>query len=256
MHRHALTAVLALVCAAPAARATLPDGEFAEGAARVLSADARGAVLSVRFERCEEFVRSEWRAHDGALIAADELESGPDDQFSSYRYWRPNVAESGRVIRDGRRVRIEIDSGGERRVRELDAPADLTLGPMMALHAEKHLRDLRRGKPFVIDYLVPDRFMVLRFSMAAPARAVSDVQVSPTSWIVRQSVEPLRLFFDTQGAFVGLRGRALPLAGTPRRKEPMLLELRLDHRFRATCVPKPATPPARLVDLFRHGRLQ
>jgi hypothetical protein len=57
----------------------------------------------------------------------------------------------------------------------------------------------------------------------------------------------MRFVFDAQGTFVGLRGRALPLAGTPQRKEPMPLELRLDHRFRAACVPEPAIPAATLA---------
>lgn len=247
MRRPALIAVPVLACVLAAARAASPEGEFAEGEARLLSSDARGGVLAVRFERCGPFVRSEWRDRDGALVAADELESGADSEFASYRYWRPNVAESGIVIRTGRRARIEITSGDERRVREVDAPSDLTLGPMLALRAEQNLRDLRRGKPFVLDYLVPDRFLVLRFSMAAPSRAPGDVHVSPTSWLVRQSLEPMRFFFDARGTFAGLRGRALPLAGTPQRKEPMPLELRLDHRFRAPCVPAPAAPPAMLV---------
>jgi hypothetical protein len=247
MLRLALVAVLVIACMVATARAAPLEGEFAEGEARLLSADARGAVLSVRFERCGQFVRSEWRGRGGALIAADELESGAESQFARYRYWRPNVAESGTVIRNGRRARIEITSSGERRVREVDAPTDLTLGPMLALRAEQNLRDLRRGKPFVIDYLVPDRFMVLRFSMATPARAPSDVHVSPTSWLVRQTLEPMRFVFDAQGTFVGLRGRALPLAGTPQRKEPMPLELRLDHRFRAACVPEPGAQPPMLA---------
>jgi hypothetical protein len=192
-------------------------------------------------ERCGQIFRTTWRNADDALLAADELEYA-DGALSRYRFARPNVDEWAQVTRDGDALRIEHSENGRIRTGELSASRAIVVGPMIALIAERRLRELTAGKRLQIRYAVPERLAAYDFSVASAASKVgrlSDVEVTADSWLVRQFARPVSFFFSADGRFAGMRGRALPASGEPGRAKPLELDARVLKRIARRCSPVP-----------------
>jgi hypothetical protein len=220
-----------------------PVGDVVYGEAVPIGVTPEPALsrLSFEMERCGPIFRTTWRNADDALLAADELEYA-DGAVSRYRFARPNVDEWVHVTREGDALRIEYSENGRVRTGELPASRAIVVGPMIALIAERRLRELTAGERLQVLYAVPEMFAAYSFNVvsAAPkAGRLRDVEVTADSWFVRRVAGPVSLFFTDDGNFAGMRGRALPASGEPGRPKPLELDARVLKRIARKCSPVP-----------------
>ena len=236
------TALLAML--APTVLHAAAEGTVISAVARPLN-DSQAPPMQVRIAFCGPMLRSYWRDASGRLLAADELVLDGQGNFTSYRYWLPSVAETLSARRKGGRVQIELREGARSRTRELRVPDGVQVGPTIMLRA----REVAMGTgvvPEAMPYLVPDRFMVLDFRVA---RAVDQgdpgwIRVDPDSFIVRQFVDPIDVYFAADGMLKRVRGRSLVATGRPGHKDPMDVDLNVTGRATEECSLEPlARPP-------------
>src|SRR5688572_26577792 len=159
-----------LLLGAPVHAAPETLGEFTAGDAFPLREQEDSPQLNrIVFEvgQCGPMLRSRWHDPLGRLLAAEELEVG-EDGFRRYRYWRPNIAESATVTRNGSTLLIELQQDGRTQQREITISGDIAAGPLFLL-AQEHLPELREGRKVPMRYLVPERFAAytVNFSEAA-----------------------------------------------------------------------------------------
>lgn len=248
-----LCALVLLFAHTPIRAAGPQVGQVVYGAATPLGA-APGEVLarmSFEMERCGPIFRTIWRGADDVIVAADELEE-VDGILARYRFARPNVGEWAQVTRHGNNLRIEHFERGRVHTGLLSASQATVVGPMMALMAERGLRELSAGEQLQVHYAVPERLAVYDFTLASTAAqrgGLREVAVTANSWLVRQFANPVSLYFGADGQFAGMRGRALPVGGRLGRPQPLELDVRVLRRESRQCAPMP-----RADDWFRQVR--
>lgn len=243
---------------ATAARADSPTlGAFVSGEAVPVAAvtDQRFLHLSFELERCGRLVRTTWYDANHVLLATDELEA-TDGKLDRYRYWRPNVDDFASVVRDGQVLRIDRTTDGHASHVELQVTGEVAVGPMIVLAAEREFRQLLSGQHLNFNYAVPEQLASYDFTVSKVAAEGEqhEMEVSPASWLIRPFVRPVTLYFDQDGAFAGLRGRALPVTGSPSHPQPLEVEAHVLRRETRSCSPLPDDQGfARLVQLSGAG---
>jgi hypothetical protein len=150
------------------------------------------------------------------------------------------------MIRSGAALMIDRHAGGRGRSDELPVTEDVAAGPMMVLAAQRDLPQLEAGQRLQLSYVVPEKPAIYDFSMvrvAASTGALREVEVTPTSWLVRRFVHPLDLYFDHDGLLTRLHGRILPVMGTAAREEPLEVEARVLRSAVHSCSAQPRPDP-------------
>ena len=163
---------------------------------------------------CGSRVSSEWRQHDGRVVAEEKLDLA-DGRWVRYRLQRHNVGQEVVAVRAGREVELTILQGQSRRQVTLRPTGDLLAGPTLVSHLGDALPTLRAGRPVEFDYLVAEQGMILRLRASAAARGTGEtvVKVEAASVLLRPFVPVTTLLFDATGDLRSLAGRLLPQAG-------------------------------------------
>ncbi len=248
--RQAAICVLLLLGPVSLHAAGVQVGEVVYGSATPIATAAEPSLsrLSFEMERCGPFLRTIWRGADGVVLAMDELEAA-NGTLTRYRFARLNIDQWVRVTRDGKVLRVEHSERGRVRSSVLRASPDTIVGPMMALTAEHRLADLIAGEPLTISYAVPEQLAVYEFTIAQSESmrgGMREITVTANSWLVRQFANPVLFYFAGQGEFAGMRGRALPVGGTPGHPQPLEVDAVVRNRESRTCSAVP-----RADDWFR-----
>lgn len=249
----------ALIAAASAADASSALGEYASGDAFPLESRNIPQLSRLVFEMgtCGNMQRSHWHDPSGMIVAAEELETD-DSGLVRYRYWRPNVDESGVVTRVGDTLKFEVDQAGVKQQKEITMPDDATIGPMMTILTQSKISTLKEGGKVPLRYIAAGHMAAYKYTLvrAIPA-STSDapedstrlgVTVTPQSWVVRQFSRSLTMYFDADGHFEGLRGATLPVMGTAGRNVPLDLDAVVNRRYSRPCSPAPVSGPHELTE--------
>jgi hypothetical protein len=198
-----------------------PDAMVVLGDASVIGRDRSGPRrFQLRFTRCAERVRSEWRASDGTLLAFDDVLLSVGG-FTRYSLSRKNLGQSITVIRTGNALRFVGADGGTGRTVLADAGSPLLAGPMLVTYIAERLDALRAGRELRVGYVIADRGMVLRLRIAANGPGADgglEVHADAASALLRPFVPTTSLSFDSAGTLVAMSGLILPqdgAAGSP-----------------------------------------
>jgi hypothetical protein len=232
---------LALAVTVHAGDATV--GTFVYGSAEptVSPAEARYAHLSFEFERCGAVVRTRWFDASHVLLAFDELQV-PQARLARYRLWRPNIGQWADMKRDGTTLSIERHEGSAVRSVRLTVSEDVAAGPMLLLDAVDGRSQIESGNPVQVSYAVPEQMAAYDLNLSrmnAPAGSGAGVLVTASSWLIRQFMHPVEIYFDAQGTLTGMRGRVLPVMGTAARPEPMEADTRIERSESRSCSLRP-----------------
>lgn len=176
---------------------------------------------------CGSRVRSQWRQHDGRVVAEEtlDLEGG---RWMRYRLQRHNVRQEVVAIRSGREIVVTIRKGESQRRVSLRPTGELLAGPTLVSHLAEALPTLQAGRPMEFDYLIAEQGIVLRLRATATAqggvegpaatgsqgfRGAVVVRVEAASVLLRAFVPATTLTFDAAGGLRSLSGRLLPQTG-------------------------------------------
>jgi hypothetical protein len=218
-------------------------GTFVYGSAEptVSPADARYAHLSFEFEHCGTVIRTRWFDASHVLLAFDELQAS-EARLVRYRQWRPNIGQWTDIKRDGTTLSIERHEGGAVRSVHLTVREDIAAGPMLVLDAVNGRSQIESGKPVQVSFAVPEQMAAYDLNLSrinATAGSSGGVVVTASSWLIRQFMHPVEIYFDAQGALTGMRGRVLPVMGTAARPEPMEADSRIERTESRSCSIRP-----------------
>lgn len=210
---------------------TVAQSETLRGDATAPSSDGT-RQFQWQVTRCVHSLRSEWRNGDGVLVAWDQVGLGSLG-LERYELARPSVQRQVLVIRRGAVLEIwSYGPQGEDVQRLTRTPGtSLLAGPMLVAYVKEQLPLLRGGAAMVVDYLIPERAMVIALRLqgrAITADGRSRIDVAPASAWLRPFVAAAELEFDGAGRFLRMQGRLLPQAGSVR--HPLALEGELRTR--------------------------
>ena len=203
--------VLALCLTFAAAMAQAEDATL-NGEAEVTGKAERGARFEFGGGRCGVFGYSEWRDGAGVAIAREELIYN-DAAWQPYRLQRMAVAQDVEATREGDFIHLDIRDGERRRKVRLEVEGEVLAGPTLITYLQGKLRDLRRGKPVELQYLVAEQAMVLGLRATTTgygAGGLTNVRLEASSALLRPFVPTTLITFDDEGRFVGMQGRLLP----------------------------------------------
>lgn len=203
--------LLAICLTFAAAMAQAEDASL-NGEAEVTGKAERGARFEFGGGRCGVFGYSEWRDGAGVAIAREELIYN-GAAWQRYRLQRMPVAQDVEATREGDFIHLDIRDGERRRKVRLEVEGEVLAGPTLITHLQGNLRDLRRGKPVELQYLVAEQAMVLGLRATITgygAGGLTNVRLEASSALLRPFVPTTLITFDDEGRFVGMQGRLLP----------------------------------------------
>lgn len=202
-----------LVCGAILLAATARAEDASLNAdAEVTGKAERGARFELGGGRCGAVGYSEWRDAAGAVLAREELLYG-EMGWQRYRLQRLSIAQDVDATREGSVIRVEIRDGERRRQARLEVNGEVLAGPTLITHLQSKLRDLRRGSPVELQYLVAEQAMVLGLRATATSYGAdgrTNLRVEASSAFLRPFLPTTLISFDADGRFVGMQGRLLP----------------------------------------------
>ena len=205
------TSLLALCLTFAAAMAQAEDATL-NGEAEVTGKAERGARFAFGGGRCGAIGYSEWRDGAGVAIAREEL-IYDGAAWQRYRLQRMTVAQDVEATREGDFIHLDIRDGERRRKVRLEVEGEVLAGPTLITHLQAQLRDLRRGKPVELQYLVAEQAMLLSLRATITgygAGGLTNVRLEASSALLRPFVPTTLITFDDEGRFVGMQGRLLP----------------------------------------------
>ena len=200
------------VCLTFAAAMAQAEDATLNGEAEVTGKAERGARFEFGGGRCGVFGYSEWRDGAGVAIAREELIYN-GAAWQRYRLQRMPVAQDVEATREGDFIHLDIRDGERRRKVRLEVEGEVLAGPTLITHLQGNLRDLRRGKPVELQYLVAEQAMVLGLRATITgygAGGLTNVRLEASSALLRPFVPTTLITFDDEGRFVGMQGRLLP----------------------------------------------
>lgn len=200
------------VCLTFAAAMAQAEDASLNGEAEVTGKAERGARFEFGGGRCGVFGYSEWRDGAGVAIAREELIYN-GAAWQRYRLQRMAVAQDVEATREGDFIHLDIRDGERRRKVRLEVEGEVLAGPTLITHLQGNLRDLRRGKPVELQYLVAEQAMVLGLRATITgygAGGLTNVRLEASSALLRPFVPTTLITFDDEGRFVGMQGRLLP----------------------------------------------
>ena len=205
------TSLLALCLTFAAAMAQAEDATL-NGEAEATGKAERGARFAFGGGRCGAIGYSEWRDGAGVAIAREEL-IYDGAAWQRYRLQRMTVAQDVEATREGDFIHLDIRDGERRRKVRLEVEGEVLAGPTLITHLQAQLRDLRRGKPVELQYLVAEQAMLLGLRATITgygAGGLTNVRLEASSALLRPFVPTTLITFDDEGRFVGMQGRLLP----------------------------------------------
>ena len=205
------TSLLALCLTFAAAMAQAEDATL-NGEAEVTGKAERGARFAFGGGRCGAIGYSEWRDGAGVAIAREEL-IYDGAAWQRYRLQRMTVAQDVEATREGDFIHLDIRDGERRRKVRLEVEGEVLAGPTLITYLQAQLRDLRRGKPVELQYLVAEQAMLLGLRATITgygAGGLTNVRLEASSALLRPFVPTTLITFDDEGRFVGMQGRLLP----------------------------------------------
>ena len=133
--------------------------------------------------------------------------------WQRYRLQRMTVVQDVEATREGDFIHLDIRDGERRRKVRLEVEGEVLAGPTLITHLQAQLRDLRRGKPVELQYLVAEQAMLLGLRATITgygAGGLTNVRLEASSALLRPFVPTTLITFDDEGRFVGMQGRLLP----------------------------------------------
>jgi hypothetical protein len=209
MRRAMISLALCLTFAAATAQA---EEATLNGEAEVTGKTDRGARFEFGGGRCGAFGYSEWRDGAGVPIAREEL-IYDGAAWQRYRLQRIPVGQEVEATREGDFITLDIRDGERRRKVRLEVEGEVLAGPTLITSLQGQLRELRRGRPVELQYLVAEQAMVLGLratTTAYGAGGLTNVRLEASSALLRPFVPTTLITFDKEGRFVGMQGRLLP----------------------------------------------
>ena len=195
-----------------AATITRADDATLNGEAEVTGRAERGTRFELGGGRCGVFGYSEWRDDAGSAVAREEL-IYEGAAWRRYRLQRMTIAQDVEATREGGFIRLNIRDGERFRKVRIEVEGEVLAGPTLITHLQSQLRELRRGRPVELQYLVAEQAMVLGLSATTTgygAGGLINVRLEASSALLRPFVPTTVITFDGEGRFVGMQGRLLP----------------------------------------------
>jgi hypothetical protein len=151
-------------------------------------------------------------ASSGEVAIAESATHSSDYRLVEYTLHTNQIGQTGTVRVDGERLSFHLADGdaAEDAVEEQTDP--VVIGPTLVGYIARNLDALRAGETLPVRMAILDRLETIGFELAAIESTVegTTIEMTPSSFLVRLAMDPIRFSFDARGNLVRLEGLVPP----------------------------------------------